>query len=133
MRWLALSVVILVMLFACGREMIEEEIPLYAAVYGTVRSSIGTPVENAQLKAIAFVEGCSGATVGVGYAATDSLGHYRVRVLSLGGVQNPACVGISAIGSRPTDSVAVTVPSVSFLRGVDVGREDSVRVDIRIP
>lgn len=133
MRWLALSVAILVLLFACGREIIEEEVPLYAAVYGTVRSSIGTPVEGAQLKAIAFVEGCSGATVGVGYAATDTLGHYRVRILSLGGIQNPACVSISAIGSPPTDSVSVDVPSVSFLRGADVGREDSVRVDLRIP
>lgn len=133
MRWLALSAVILVMLFACGREIIEEEVPLYAAVYGTVRSSIGTPVEHAQLKAVAFVEGCAGATVGVGYAASDSVGRYRVRILSLGGVQNPACVSIFAVGARPTDSVSATLPAVNFLRGADGGREDSVRVDLRIP
>ena len=133
MRWLALSAAILVLLFACGREMIEEEVPLAAAVYGTVRTSIGTPVEGAQLEAVAFVEGCSGATVGVGYAVSDTLGRFRIRILSLGGIQDPACVSLSAVGARPADSVSLAVTSVPFLRGVDVGREDSVRVDLRIP
>jgi hypothetical protein len=132
MRWFLLIAFACAVLVTCGREMTEEEVPLFAAVYGTVRTATGAPVQGAQLKAVAFVEGCSGATVGVGYATSDSLGNYRVRILSLGGAQNPACVGVSAVGAPPGDSTSVNGPTVAFLRGVEVGAEDSVQVDIRL-
>jgi len=132
MRWLLLIAFACAVLVTCGRAMIEDEVPLYAAVYGTVRGADGAPVRSATLTAVAYVEGCSGATGGVGYATSDSAGNYRIRIPNSGGVQNPACVGISAVGMRPVASASVNGPTVSFLRGVGMGDEDSVRVDIRL-
>jgi len=58
MRWFLLIAFACAVLITCGREMLEEEVPLYAAVYGTVRTGTGAAVQGAELRAVAFLDGC---------------------------------------------------------------------------